>query len=143
MSENSIGLYQKIANIQKKIGKMKKDKKNPYFKSNYFDINSLLEHLQPLLEEQKLVVTQPLTAITSPVGDRPAITIIIQDLEGEEVEKYTTVLPDIQDPQKMGSCITYYRRYALQSLFCLQAEDDDGEKAVGRKKETKGNDIDF
>jgi len=30
------------------------------------------------------------------------------------------------DPQKMGAVITYYRRYALQSLFLLEAEDLDG-----------------
>jgi hypothetical protein len=38
------------------------------------------------------------------------------------------VLPNLQDPQKLGSAITYYRRYTLQSLLGLQAEDDDGNK---------------
>jgi hypothetical protein len=38
------------------------------------------------------------------------------------------VLPNLQDPQKLGSAITY-RRYTLQSLLGLQAEDDDGNKA--------------
>jgi hypothetical protein len=42
------------------------------------------------------------------------------------------VLPENSDPQKMGSTITYFRRYALQSLFLLQAEDDDGHSAVDR-----------
>jgi hypothetical protein len=38
-------------------------------------------------------------------------------------------LPSIQDPQKIGSAITYYRRYTLQSLLSLKAEDDDGNLA--------------
>jgi hypothetical protein len=38
-------------------------------------------------------------------------------------------LPQLNDPQKLGSAITYYRRYTLQSLLGLQAEDDDGNKA--------------
>jgi hypothetical protein len=38
-------------------------------------------------------------------------------------------LPNIQDPQKIGSAITYYRRYSLQSLLALQTDDDDGNKA--------------
>ena len=42
----------------------------------------------------------------------------------------TITLPDLTDPQKMGSAITYYRRYSLQSLFLLQAEDDDGNKGA-------------
>ena len=44
-------------------------------------------------------------------------------------------LPDIQDPQKLGSCITYYRRYTLASLLGLQAEDDDGNAASGKSTE--------
>jgi len=43
------------------------------------------------------------------------------------------LLPEIQDPQKMGSAITYYRRYALQSLFLLRAEDDDANLSSGKK----------
>ena len=31
----------------------------------------------------------------------------------------------------MGSAITYYRRYTLQSLLALEAEDDDRNKASG------------
>ena len=34
-------------------------------------------------------------------------------------------LPEMNDPQKLGSCITYYRRYTLASLLGLQAVDDD------------------
>ena len=43
-------------------------------------------------------------------------------------------LPEISDPQKLGSAITYFRRYTLQSLLALQAEDDDGNKAIVKKK---------
>jgi len=39
-------------------------------------------------------------------------------------------LPEAPDAQKYGSAITYFRRYALQSLFLLEAEDDDGNNAV-------------
>jgi len=49
-------------------------------------------------------------------------------------------LSDQTDPQKLGSEITYYRRYTLQSLLALQAEDDDGNKAsrpAPKKAETK------
>ena len=35
-------------------------------------------------------------------------------------------------PQQQGSGISYARRYGLQSLANISAEDDDGEAAVGR-----------
>ena len=46
-------------------------------------------------------------------------------------------LGDITDPQKLGGAITYYRRYTLQSLLGLQAEDDDGNTASGRQVESQ------
>ena len=38
-------------------------------------------------------------------------------------------LPEIQDPQRIGSACTYYRRYTLTGLLCLQAVDDDANTA--------------
>jgi len=120
----------KIQKLQNEIGKISKDKTNPFFKSQYFDINSLLEHLKPLLEKYDLTVIQPLSS----VDGRPALRTIV--FEGEKsLLNEAIVMPDLQDPQKMGSAITYYRRYALQSLFLLQAEDDDANLASKGSKE--------
>ena len=43
----------------------------------------------------------------------------------------------MEDPQKLGSAVTYYRRYTLQSLLGLQAEDDDANSASQSVKSTK------
>ena len=132
----------KILKIQSEIGVLSKTETNPFFKSKYMDINGLLAQLLPLLEKYNLTVIQPL----SEVNGRPAIRTMVWDNEEIKVSEETSrrlnidqtiTLPDLQDPQKMGSAITYYRRYALQSLFLLQAEDSDGEGAkqkVGKKE---------
>ena len=114
-------LYKKIAKVKSEIGKISKDQTNPFFKSKYFDINSLLEHTEPLFEKNGLLLLQP-------IKDGKVLSIV-RDLETEEFDYSELVLPDISDPQKLGSAITYYRRYTLQSLLGLQAEDDDGNKA--------------
>jgi hypothetical protein len=124
-------IYNKISKIQKEIGKLKKDKQNPFFKSNYVDINGILEQLNPLLEKEGLVLIQPL----SNVEGRPALKTILTD--GTDKIEETTLLPDLQDPQKMGSAVTYYRRYSIQSLFALLAEDDDANLASGKKTNEK------
>lgn len=124
----------KILKIQTEIGVLSKTETNPFFKSKYMDINGLLAQLQPLLDKHKIRVTQAL----SNIDGKPAITTQVFDIEGKTVvaeEKFP--LPDIQDPQKMGSAITYYRRYALQSFFLLQAEDDDGNHASKKKEDAK------
>jgi len=137
-------LYKKLLAIQQEIGAIKKDTENPFFKSMYFDINGLLEAVKPLLNKHGLIVLQPLTNIAG----SPAIETSVIEAESGEYIKTIQPLPVIEnestkewvdkngikniqvtkgdDPQKMGSAITYYRRYALQSLFLLQAEDDDG-----------------
>lgn len=119
----------KILKIQSEIGVLVKTETNPFFKSKYMDINGLLEQLLPLLEKHGLLVMQPLQNIDG----KPALkTIVIDTKEGKELLQGTMPLPDLQDPQKMGSAITYYRRYALQSLFLLRAEDDDANMGSGK-----------
>lgn len=125
----SDSLSKKIADLRSRIGSVSKNKQNPFFNSKYFDINQLLENLQPHLEELKLGLTQPL-------ADNKVYTII-EDLESGDVKESSLELPAMEDPQKMGSAITYYRRYTLKSLLAIQEEDDDGNKASKQAKEKK------
>ena len=124
----------KILNIQTAIGKLTKEKEGYNYK--YFDINQLVEKLLPLLKKEGITVTQPLTHIEG----KPAIMTRLQS--GEDTLEYTIPLPYLDDPQKMGSAITYYRRYSLQSLFMLQAEDDDA-ASTKEKTITYDNDRDW
>jgi len=124
-------LLLKLAKAKSEIGAISKDSKNPFFKSKYFDINQLLEHVEPILLKNGLLLVQPITS-----GN---VVSIIYDIEsGEEIESYLK-LPEIQDPQKIGSCISYYRRYTLQSLLAIQAEDDDANKASKKELPTLDN----
>ncbi len=118
----------KILKAQLEVGKIQKDKTNPFYKSQYFDINSVLEQLLPALEKEGITVMQPL----SNVDGKPALRTIVY-VDGKEVINEAIPLPENNDPQKIGSAITYYRRYSLQSLFLLQAEDDDANSAVDRE----------
>lgn len=116
-------LYTKLLAIQKEIPAIKKDETNPHFKNTYFNINSLLEVLKPICHKHGLLIMQPL----SHIENIPSIETTVLDPETGENVKTTTPLPSNPDPQKMGSAITYYRRYALTSLLCLESEDTDGE----------------
>ena len=122
----------KLLEFQKKVGAISKDSVNPFFKSNYFDINKLIEVIKPILNELELVLLQPL----SEINGKSALRTIILDTELKtspyEIVDFITPLPENPDPQKMGSIITYYRRYAIQSLLFLQAEDTDGD--IGQNK---------
>ena len=129
---DKITLFDRMLAAQEQIGKISKDKTNPFFKSKYADINIIIEMVKPILNEEGILFMQPL----SNVDGKPAITTIL--MHDKESIEYTTVFPDLPKPvegkksnpfQDMGSAITYYRRYALISILGLEAEDDDGNAA--------------
>jgi hypothetical protein len=125
--ENKTNIYQKLFNVKKEIGKLSKNTINPFYKSKYFDVNQLIEHVEPLLHENNLILLQPIKS--------NKVISTITDIDTGDSITSEIVLPDYQDPQKTGSAITYYRRYSLQSLLGLQAEDDDGNKTTKKTEE--------
>src|SRR5690606_21131193 len=118
-------MKEKLLKIQTEIGSIKKDKDNPYFKSKYVDINGLLAVVKPVLNKHEMVLTQALTNIDGKL----ALRTTIADSKSDESISDVCPLPEMADPQKSGSAITYFRRYALQSLLALEAEDDDANRA--------------
>ena len=112
-------VYQKLAKVKAVLNPIRKTETNPFLKSKYFDINSLLEQVEPIIQEHGLILAQPIQA-------GKVVTYLIDPDTGDDLGSEIE-LPQIQDPQKLGSAITYYRRYTLQSLLALQALDDDGE----------------
>ena len=123
-------MYKKLLAVQKEIGAISKDSTNPFFHSKYFDINKILEVIKPVLNKHGLVLLQPLTHID---GHSAIKTMLVDAETGETIESITPITEN-PDPQKMGSGVTYFRRYCIQSFLLLQAEDDDANKASGKDK---------
>ena len=61
----------------------------------------------------------------------------ISDISTGEFLEASIKLPELNDMQKLGSAITYARRYTLGSLLAMAAEDDDGNSASGLKAKGK------
>lgn len=114
-------IYTALHKAKQQLGKVPKNATNPFFKSKYFDINGLLEVVEPILHDNGLFVLQPIV-------DGNVTTVIVHAESGERVES-SMKLSSLTDPQKQGSEVTYYRRYTLQSLLAMQADDDDGNAA--------------
>ena len=117
----------KLLSFQQKVGVVLKDSQNPFFKSSYADLNALLDVVKPILNELELSIHQPLGI------DSGKNVLKTQIVDGDNMIAESIIyLPDIQDPQKIGSAITYFRRYSLQSLLMLQAIDDDSNMASNK-----------
>jgi hypothetical protein len=113
----ALTFLQKLHNAKQSIKKVAKNAKNPHFKNNYADINALIEEVEPILLENRLLLLQP-------IEDGYVYSRIV-DIDSGEICESCMKLPEIQDPQRIGSACTYYRRYTLTGLLSLQAVDDD------------------
>lgn len=114
-----------LALFQLKVEKIQKDAANPFFKSKYASLSNILEHIQVPLEESGLAFSQ--------FPDETGLTTILIHPESGEFLQATYTMPVAKpnDPQAVGSAITYARRYALGAILGLNIdEDDDGNKAA-------------
>ena len=116
---NTLTLHQKLHRAKLAIGKVTKNATSHH--SKYADLNAILSTVEPVLLENGLLLIQPIQ------GNSVCTQIV--DVDSGSMLESCMDLPQGVNPQNMGSAITYYRRYTLQSALSLQAVDDDGEKA--------------
>ncbi len=128
-SEQTTNVWSKIFIVQQQELSVIKATPNAAFKqggkvSKYADINSILETLIPVLNEAKLVVACMPT--------KEGMVMQVTDVESGEWIRFIGWLNFTgQTAQQIGSQITYMRRYMYNSMFNLQAEDDDGNLTSG------------
>lgn len=129
-SESVAKIAPALLKAQKLMGGAKKSGDNPYFKSKYATLGAVLEASKDLLNENGIVILQP--QISNEYGTFVETTLLHES--GEYVSSQTKIVFAKEgDPQAQGSAISYARRYGLQSLLSMPAEDDDGEKAMVRQ----------
>ena len=113
---------------QKEIKGAIKDSSNPFFKSTYADLASVWEAIRKPLTDHGLSIAQ----LTDEHPEGVVIETILMHESGEWISGRLYMKPIKNDPQGIGSAITYGRRYGLQAITGVCPEDDDGNKASGR-----------
>lgn len=132
-SESIAKIAGALLKAQSEMGNAVKDSKNPFFKSSYADLNSIREASLPVLNKHGISVLQPTTVIE---GQLYVETLLLHE-SGEYLSGlYEVVVGKQNDPQALGSAISYSRRYSLQSMINIGAEDNDAEGATDRNKTT-------
>lgn len=130
-SQTITELAKALVKFQSEMKTVVFDASNPFFKSKYATLSTLVTHSKDLLVKHGLAVSQ----LTEGEG---TITTILMHISGEYICSSLTLKPVKDDPQGRGSCITYARRYSYASILGLVSdEDDDGNKATGKKEEKK------
>ena len=105
---------------------------NPHFKSNYIRLEEILTGPVKVMNKHGLSVRQWPTCENGAV----VVKTCISHNSGQNIQ-HDLRLPCDANVQKIGSAISYARRYALQSILGIAGEDDDGNAASAPKKPTK------
>ena len=120
-------LAKAMAKAQGDLGPVLKDKTNPAFRAKYADLGAVLEAILPAMNRAGLSLIQSPSYDGSLVG----VTSILLHESGEWMEATLHMKPVKMDPQGIGSCITYARRYAALAIAGAAPEDDDANAASG------------
>lgn len=127
--ERPTKLYTALLEAMKDFGKVKKDRQNPAFRSSYATLHSILEAVEGPLNDHGLILIQRL----ADEGGLALITELIHAESGQSISSYASVIcAEPNNPQKVGSAITYYRRYSLLTLLNLTPEEDDDGNAASK-----------
>jgi len=122
-------IYKALAKAKTEFKAVKKESENPFYKSKYADLETIKSSVDEALAKNGLI-------IVSRVDLNCVHTSLVHLEKGDAIDSMFPLTPGL-DAQKRGSEITYARRYSLQCLLDLVAEDDDGNQATGQasKKE--------
>jgi hypothetical protein len=129
-SESISDLATALCSAQAEMGGAVKDSNNPFFKSNYADLTSVIKVIKEPFAKHGLSFVQ--LPVTSVGGNGIGVSTMLMHDSGQWIKSEYLLPMDKVTPQGAGSAITYARRYALQALAGIPSVDDDSEMAMYR-----------
>lgn len=124
-----------LSKAQSEIEGAVKDVKNDFFKSKYADLHGVWDACREALVKNGLSVAQT----TEQTDDLQCVIVVtrLMHSSGQWIQGRLKMKAVKPDPQAIGSCITYARRYALAAIVGVAQMDDDGNAASGNAQEEK------
>jgi len=120
-----------LITAQGEYSALKRDCVNPFFKSKYASLDSVIDATSPALRKYGLIVIQ--------TTDGDNLISTLAHSSGQWISGSYPLHAVKNDPQGMGSAITYARRYAYCAIVqCAPSdEDDDGNSHNEPKKKAE------
>jgi len=121
-SESITNLVKALAAFQGKMTAVKKDATNPFYKSRYATLDTIWESIRKPLSENGLSVAQTMNLTPD---NKSVLETTLYHTSGEWINGTQLVNPVKDDPQSLGSAISYARRYSLSAILGIVADEDD------------------
>ena len=133
-SESISGIATALSEAQGEFPIIPKESSNPFFKSKYAELSTIVRTVQPVLRKHGLSVTQ----LTEDGESGITVRTMLMHKSGEYISGTLKMQPVKSDPQGIGSAITYARRYGLSAILGIATDDDDdGAAASGTTGQAK------
>ena len=127
-------LFKALAKAQGEFTAAKKTATNPFFKSRYADLSEVIDAVSKGLQNNGLGFIQQVQE-----NEKGAYVLktTIFHTSGETISSFYPIFAKSGDAQGFGAGVTYARRYALQTLLGIPADDDDGNAISGGNNTNK------
>ena len=132
-SESITNLVGALTKFQGKMTAVKKDATNPFYKSRYATLDTIWETIRKPLSDNGLSVAQTMNLIEG----NSVLETTLYHTSGEWISGTQLVNPVKNDPQGLGSAITYARRYSLSAILGLVSDDDDDANTATKPEPVK------
>ena len=119
-----------LIKAQGEMGKAIKGSTNPYFKSRYADLETVVNATMGAFHANGFAVLQ----LNDKDSEGHYVETKLLHATGTEFSSKVYLVMDKNDMQGLGSAITYARRYGLLGMAGIAPEDDDGNAAVSNKR---------
>lgn len=120
-----------LAKAQHEMKPAKFNKVNPHYKSKYADLAAIREATLPALNKNGMALYQGMSLNGTGVVLR---TLLIHE-SGQTLESEYPI--PLDQPQKMGSALTYARRYCWSAMCGIVADEDDDANAASDNSKPK------
>lgn len=122
-SNRSESIKELAAALSKCQGSMRaaeKDRENPFFKSSYSTLAAVWDACRKPMADNGLAIVQMPTLSEEGV----VLESILMHASGEWISSVLKLNPVKNDPQGIGSCLSYARRYSVSAMVGVCSGDD-------------------
>lgn len=132
-SESILKISPALLEAQKQIGSAKKESENPFYHSSYADLGEVMRVCKKPCNDNGITILQPVEADEN---GNYVETVLLHESGEFIASRMRVAVKSDNDPQALGSAISYAKRYSLQAMLLIPSEDDDGEKATSHASST-------
>jgi hypothetical protein len=134
-SANITELAKALAKLQGELKTVSRDKTNPYFNSKYADLSAIWDACRKPLADNGLSLVQT----TDRAGEDIVLETLLLHETGEWIKGKLPINPARDEPQAIGSAISYARRYAMSAMLGIVSDEDDDAEAGAAHQTRKNN----